>query len=254
MLIFSYRDEDADRVNFLFSPEQVRNRFVDLHVECLERTAVYHLVSASLGTSTAEVQDFSDVLCKKTAGNPFYLLQLMEHLKKEGLLTSQRHGRGYTWSFDADRICEEIQVSDSVAGLLARKAARLRPEVQEICKVESLLGFRFDEEVVLGIRSSTAFAARQTGPSEIERDSVTRMASASATITSAEPLSHTLATAVDEGLLERTRSGFRFEHDKVQSCFQSILTSSERVKNHKMIGEWNLHRGDPESLYAAANT
>ena len=64
-------------------------------------------------------------------------------------------------------------MSGRVAGLLARKAERL----PEICKVASLLGFRFDEEVIVGICSSTAFAASPTGPCAIENDSVTRTTS-----------------------------------------------------------------------------
>ena len=250
-LVLSYRDENADKIDSLFSSEEIRSRVVDVHVECLERAAVCDLISVLLGTNSASVPDFSNILWRKTAGNPFHVLQLMEHLKKEGLLTSQRDEKGCFWSFDADEIREQIQLSDSVAGLLARKAERLDPAVPAICKVASLLGFQFDEEVIVGLCSSTTLTARQTGPCEIENDSVTRMTSTTATST--EAVSHTLATAVDEGLLERTTGGFRFEHDRVQSCFQSMMTSRERANTHKMIGEWYLHRGDPESLYAAAS-
>lgn len=60
-----------------------------------------------------------------------------------------------------------------------------------------------------------------------------------------DAVSISLAHAVDEGLLERTKGGYRFGHDKVQSCFQSMLSSSERTRVHKVMGEWFLDLGDP---------
>ena len=60
--------------------------------------------------------------------------------------------------------------------------------------------------VIVGICSSTAFAASPTGPSAIENDSVTRTTSTS-TMT-LDAVLHALVTAVDEGLRERTTSGF----------------------------------------------
>ena len=123
-LLFSYRDENADKIDSLFSSHEIKSRVIDVHVECLERTAVRDLIAISLEANSAGVHHFSNVLSKRTAGNPFHVLQLMEHIKKEGLLTAQHDGKGSFWSVDADVIREQVEVSDSVAGLLARKAER----------------------------------------------------------------------------------------------------------------------------------
>ncbi|KAI2505962.1 PhoQ sensor [Fragilaria crotonensis] len=246
LLIFSYRDEDVDKVEFMFRRKEVRSRVIDLPVECLDRTAVYHLLSASLGSNSAEVHALSDVVWHKTAGNPFHVLRLMEHVKEQGLMSIQRKAKNCSWSFNTDEIRERIQVSDTVAGLLALKAARLDPKVQEACKVASLLGFSFDESVVHGLCSASAFLCTSTGECPVADDS------ASGTSIS-ETVCRSLAAGVDEGLLERTKEGYRFGHDKIMSCFQSMMTDKEQARLHRLIGEWFLRRGDPESLYAAAN-
>jgi predicted ATPase len=246
LLIFSYRDEDADKVEFMFRPSELKSRVIDLPVECLDRTAVYHLLSASLGSNSSEVHALSDVVWHKTVGNPFHVLRLMEHVKEEGLMSIQHKANSSSWSFNTDEIRERIQVSDSVAGLLALKAARLDPTVQETCKVASLLGFSFNERVLHGLCSTPGFVGTRTGECGVADDS------ASGTSIS-ETVCRSLAASVEEGLLERTKEGYRFGHDKILSCFQSMMTESEQARLHRLIGEWFLNHGDPESVYAAAN-
>ncbi|KAI2505964.1 hypothetical protein MHU86_8464 [Fragilaria crotonensis] len=225
LLIFSYRDEDAENVEFLFRPNEVKNRVIDLQVECLDRTAVYHLLSASLGSNSAEVHALSDVVWHKTAGNPFHVLRLMEHVKEEGLMSIQRKARRFSWSFNTDEIRERIQVSDSVAGLLALKAARLDPKVQEACKIASLLGFSFDESVLHGLCSTSAFLGTPTVECAVADDSSSSIS---------ENVCRSLAAGVDEGLLERTK-GYRFGHDKILSCFQSMMSDKEQARLHRLI-------------------
>lgn len=92
------------------------------------------------------------------------------------MLSFHRTAYNRSWRFDIDDIsCERIQVSDSVAGLvLACKAARLNPELQEICKVASLLGFWFDEGVLLEICSNSACIGSSTGECKGEENSVSQ--------------------------------------------------------------------------------
>ena len=106
-LVFSYRDEDVEKVDFMFRPKAVASRVIDVQVECLDRTAVYHMLSASFGSNSAEVHDLSDVVWHKTAGNPFHVLRLMEHVKEEGLISMQRKGKSCSWSFNTDVFVNE---------------------------------------------------------------------------------------------------------------------------------------------------
>ena len=82
-LLFSYRDENADdEIDSLFSSREIKSRVIDVHVEYLEQTAVRDLISITVGANSAGVHDFSNVLWKRTAGNPFQVLQLMDTSRK----------------------------------------------------------------------------------------------------------------------------------------------------------------------------
>lgn len=243
LLVFAYRDEEAKAINTLSLPDKSTNRVIDISVGSLDSTAVYHLLSSVTGSNTEETHELAALVWQKTAGNPFHVLQLIEHIKRKGLLTLNRTASSSSWMFDVDTIRNEVQISDTVATLLAQRAAELEPRVQDMCKIASLLGFFFDEAVLVGICSTLALPAVPC--CELHESSALQNPTSRTTMS--------ISAAVDEGLLERTKGGYKFCHDKIQSCFQSMIGQGERARLHMAIGEWFLRRGDSESLYNAAN-
>jgi predicted ATPase len=244
LLIFAYRDEEADAVGDVLSGHGnngTTNRIVDIQIGNLDPSAVYEFLTEDLGSSSEEIKELSDLVWHKTAGSPFHIIQLIGSIRGDGLLSYDT--TTCTWEFDLDEIRKQSQISDSLADLLLRKVQRLSPEVQETCKVASLLGFNFGEEILLAIADSeiSAEAALKT------EDSI----SAAGSSVTAATLS--LITAVDGGFLERTKDGYQFSHDKIQTCFQSMIDNSEKARLHRKIGELLLWRKDYDSKYHAAN-
>jgi protein kinase len=244
LLVFAYRDEEAEMINTLSLPEKSTNRVIDLLVKSLDSTAVYHLLSSMTGSNSEETHELSALVWQKTAGNPFHVLQLIERMKRNGWLTQNRTVSSSSWTFDVDEIRKQVRVSESVATLLAQRAAELDPCVQGMCKIASLLGFWFDEAVLVGICSTLALPEVPCG--EIREFSTLQNPTSRSGMIS-------ISAAVEEGLLEEAKGGYQFCHDKIQSCFQSMIGDGERARLHTAIGEWFLLRVDPESLYNAAN-
>ena len=238
LLIFAYREEEAKNVADLLSSDENKSRIIDIHLQNLDCIAVHQILSAIMDNSE-KTRELTDLVWQKTAGNPFYVLQLFDSIQREGLLTFSADAN--SWEFNVDEIRRESMVSDSLADLLSRKVQRLSPEVQETCKIASLLGFRFEETILLELATSIL-----PGKYVIGDDSVSRTSSK-------ETATISLSNAIEGGFLERTGEGYQFSHDKVQACFQSMLNEAENQRLHKLIGEKFLVREDPESLYHAAN-
>jgi predicted ATPase len=61
-----------------------------------------------------------------------------------------------------------------------------------------------------------------------------------------------LAEAREGGFVERTKEGYQFSHDKLQTSFQSMFDEQEKERLHLVIGETYLAIGGAEAMYSAA--
>jgi predicted ATPase len=116
MLIFAYRDEEAEAIGDLFS--KTRN-VIDIAVGNLGKTDVYQMISARLGTGNPQLSALSDLTYSRTMGNPFHVIQFMEAIKQEGLLMWDETKS--CWIFDVDRIQRDMNVSETLLALLSRR-------------------------------------------------------------------------------------------------------------------------------------
>ncbi|KAI2505353.1 hypothetical protein MHU86_9059 [Fragilaria crotonensis] len=239
MLIFAYREEDANTVADSVSGHVDKDNVLDIRLENLDCAAVHQLVSSQLGPdSVDDIRELSELLWQKTAGNPFHILQLFESIQIDGLLTCSSKNK---WHFDIDKIRRQTQVSDSLADLLLHKVQRLSPRAQKTCMIASLVGFRMAEDI---LRDVVFYAF-------LEHDS--RKHEGASQAFSLDSASVLLLAAINAGFLERTKEGFQFSHDKIQACFQSMVQDDEKERLHRLIEDVFLQRGDPESLHQAAN-
>jgi predicted ATPase len=65
----------------------------------------------------------------------------------------------------------------------------------------------------------------------------------------------TVATAIDDAVhgcfVEKTRDGYQFSHDTVQTAFLSLIDEEDKGRIHMAIGNVLLEIGDVESRYRA---
>ena len=240
MLILAYREEEANSVTDIYKGGD-KVDMLDIALENLHSKAVYQLTSEMIGSSSPEIKELSDLIALKTRGNPFHVIQFMEVIQREGLLTYQENTA--SWEFDVNEIQSAVMVSESLADLLTLKMRRLPSMVQEALKIASLVGFRFREDIILEIKS----AVRDRVTEEDTYDTLQ-----STVASSLESVSVSLAEAVDEGFIEKTKEGYQFSHDKLQAAFQSLFDETEEEEIHLVIGETFLSRSGAESMYHAA--
>ncbi len=82
-----------------------------------------------LGSDPEGVRTLSDLVWKKTGGNPFFTAQFVEELAQEGLLYFNTGKSSWIWSLD--RI-KSKEISDNVADLMTTKMKRLRGANEEV--------------------------------------------------------------------------------------------------------------------------
>jgi DNA-binding SARP family transcriptional activator len=147
LLVVNYRDTSLDVTTALADAvaDLLRQPDVDrVNLGGFDRAGVAAYLEARAGHELdAEGHEFAGVLHAETAGNPFYLTEVLRHLGETGALT-RRDGR---WS--AARTASDLDVPDSVRDVIARRLARLPEETGEILALAAVQGDRFDLAVLV---------------------------------------------------------------------------------------------------------
>ena len=146
LVVVNYRDTPLDVTPALADAvaDLLRQPDVDrVRLGGLDRAGVAAYMEARVGHDLdAEGQEFAGVLHAETAGNPFYLDEVLRHLGETGALL-RRDGR---WS--ASGAAGGFDVPDSVRDVIARRLSRLPAETVEILALAAVQGDRFDLAVL----------------------------------------------------------------------------------------------------------
>lgn len=231
MFILAYRDEEATEAERMLEHAPAP---INIQLSNLDSTAVYQLVASMFGPSCGEeVRHLSELVEKRTAGNPFHILLFMDTIEREGLLVFNENG---SCSFNVDRIQTEIMASETLADLLTRKIELLPKDTLEILKVASMLGYHFDQTIL--------FDVKRKGEKDPHARSIETLRNA---------VNVSLINASKEGFIEETADGHQFTHDKLQASFQALVGEEEEDRLHLRIGRVFLARiDDNKAVYNAA--
>jgi predicted ATPase/signal transduction histidine kinase len=217
--IGAYRDNEVTPSHpLMMTLGEVRKANVpvtDLQLEPLSLEQLQHLVGDALPGAGAElIVPLSEQVHAKTGGNPFFLLQLMQALHHDGLL-SRTPGGGWRWDAEGVRA---RGYSDNIVDFMARNLHQLPVSTQHLLPLAACVGNSFS----LGMLA--LIAGLEAG--EVERG---------------------LEPALQEGLVVRGASEeYRFLHDRIQQAAHALIPEAERKAIHLRIGRLLLERLSPE--------
>lgn len=234
LLIGAYRDNEVDALHPLMATlERLRERGAtigQLQLSPLGLPDLRQLVADTLHRPTEEVERLAELVMAKTRGNPFFVMQFLEMLHREGLVARA----GGRWEWDVARI-EAAGITDNVVELLVDKLRRLPAPTQAALRLAACVGSRFDlETVALVLRQDPAQAYAALLPALEE--GLVLPASGLETLDPAEPLSPLLIRH------------YRFQHDRVQQSAYALLRPEEEREIHLDIGRRLLATLGPKRL------
>jgi predicted ATPase len=242
IFVLAYRDEELEQVTKTDVLASVREP-TDIALSNLDAAGVHAIVVAVMGSDTEPIKGLSRLVFKRTNGNPLHATMFMQAIQQEELLIYEVNED--EWLFNVDEIQQAMMVSESLADLLTRKIARLSDDMRETLRVASLLGYSFDESIVLEVASIMIEEKRvAAGGSHLKSDDASSHDSL---------VLDSLFVAVKEGFIEKTSVAYQFTHDKLQSSFLSMIDRSEEERLHFLVGEAYLENGDDGiNIYRAA--
>ncbi|PRQ02674.1 trifunctional serine/threonine-protein kinase/ATP-binding protein/sensor histidine kinase [Enhygromyxa salina] len=201
----------------------------DVSVERIELAAlgqsdVGQFVADALHCERAHARSLADILYARSAGNPFFLGQLLEFLESDGALHFD-HQRG-DWDWNIERI-KAVAVGDNVVDLMVAKLSLLPKRTQEVLELAACLGNRFELDVL----------------SVVSESDTQEVANALWVALSEElilPLNDQYQVPMalaPELLTDGAREiGYKFLHDRVHQAAHALISASQRPQLHLKIG------------------
>ena len=209
LVLGAYRDNEVDVSHpALLSFDEMRQngvRVETVHLGALSPHDVTSLVADALRAQAERVAPLSNLVAEKTAGNPFFVHQLLLALEREKLLRFHPQEARWNWNLNGIRGAD---ITDNVVDLMATKIGTLSPETQRILMIASCVGNTF----------SGATMALFAG----QRENETRAQ---------------LWEAAREGLLLHLEDGwYKFAHDRIEQAAYSLLEELDKQQMHLQIG------------------
>ncbi|WNG15632.1 AAA family ATPase [Cystobacter fuscus] len=221
LLVGAYRDNEVSPSHPLLSAlaeaRKAGARLGDIHLGALSPEQTRQLVAEALpGARPDVVEPLCALVWEKTAGNPFFLLQLLQTLHQEELVTRAPEG-GWRWD---EAGVKARGYSDNVVDFMVGRLRHLPEDTQHLLQLAACVGSTFPLSLL----------------AHLTRREVSQVEDG-------------LEPALREGLVEWTGSQHpRFLHDHIQQAAQALLPDEERKSAHLRIGRQWLHDLSPEEL------
>jgi class 3 adenylate cyclase len=222
LIVGTFRDSDI-RVD-----DPLSDLLANLHREAgverialggLEESDVVALLQAIAGHDLdADGLALAGQLTLETDGNPFFVREVLRHLREQGTIQRDSSGR---WRFSA--AATTLGIPRSVREVIGQRARRLGPDAVQVLSVAAVIGRSFELNLL----------ARVLGANEHE-------------------LLETLERAVAASLLREstdTPGRFTFVHALIEHALYDDMSGTRRARLHERVGEVleELYGDDPGS-------
>ena len=155
----SYRSNEVEFDNHPMSVfkdklEACQVQSIKIHLGGLGEAELNTLVSDALGIFPRICLSLSNIIQRKTKGNPFYVLEFLKSFIDRNLLQFGLRERRWIW--DDEKISSE-QISESVSELLAQKISSLPEERQRALQIASCFGTSISSAMVYSLSDEVEY-------------------------------------------------------------------------------------------------
>ena len=217
LIVGTYRDVEVARDHPLGDvlPRLRRERSVDrILLRGLPEAEVHAMLVALRGDEVPE--DFARTISRETAGNPFFILEILRDLLDEGL--AYREGERWVGRVEAS----EIRIPESVREVIGRRLSRLSDACSKLLTLAAVIGQEFGLDVL-----------QRMSALDEER--------------AFDVLEEALAAGI-VGEVPRTIARYRFSHTLVRETLYGELRNLERVRLHAASPTcWNRSTPDTKA-------
>ncbi|AFZ03094.1 ATP-binding sensor histidine kinase [Calothrix sp. PCC 6303] len=236
LMLGAYRDNEVSPIHpFILTVEEIKkaNAIVNtITLTPLDLADTNHLVADTLNCSRELAQPLTELINRKTQGNPFFTTQFLKALYEENCITFDRDRR--YWECDIAQV-NALALTDDVVEFMAVQLQKLPLETQQVLKLAACVGNQFD--------LATLAIVLEQSPTEAATD-----------LWKALQECLILPTSQIYKFFQNTESGdpqsvvnptYRFLHDRVQQAAYSLIPEDQQQSTHLAIA-YLLRQNTPD--------
>ncbi|WP_437967223.1 AAA family ATPase [Sorangium sp. So ce260] len=236
LLLGSYRDNEVDDAHplmlMLSALRRSAARVRTITLKPLASEHVNQLVSDTLDAPPGECRPLSDIIFAKTAGNPFFTIQYLESVSRDGHLRFSSETGAWKWNV-AD--IERMDVADNVVDLMVRRIQGLGESTQRVLKLAACIGNQFDLSILALIHHKDRRATDEDLWHALDAGLVVPVDG-----------DYKIARFLDDE--DGSSVTFKFLHDRVQQAAYKLLTELEQERIHLELGRLLISETPIESI------
>ncbi|MBA2728255.1 MAG: AAA family ATPase, partial [Parachlamydiaceae bacterium] len=225
LIIGAYRTLEMGSVHpLMMTIENLKRKNVgyeSIYLGPLALTHIKELLEDTLHKNKEQVHQLAEICDKKTKGNPFFLIQILQTLYKEQIIEFDQGINEWTW--DLNKI-QEKKTTDNVVDLLIDKMAQLSEVGRRVIKSAASIGNLFNSDIlccICGMKFEEVFVA--------------------------------LTEIMEGGFVLRRGDAngmpsYQFAHDRIQQAAYQLIPEKERPILHYHIGQLILQSSDEKNL------
>ncbi len=234
LIIGAYRDNEVSSTHPLINTiEEITKNDVNvnnIYLNPLTLENATELVTETLNNNTSRSYELAELIFNKTAGNPFFITQLIQAMYQEQLLTF--NFSEYCWQWNIEEI-QAIEIADkSVVELLASRMLSLPERTQEILKIAACIGNKFNLDTLSIVTDYSSYHIANNLYSAMHLGLILPLNDSYKV-----PMVFCQEENSESNLIfDVSRVGYKFLHDRVQEAAYSLITENERECTHLKIG------------------
>ena len=238
LLLGAYRDNEvfpAHPLMLTLADLDKQNAEIStITLEALSESHINQLVADTLSCPVAVAQPLTELVYRKTQGNPFFTTQFLKGLYEDGLIVFERE-LGY-WECDLVHV-QDAALTDSVVEFMAGRLQKLPQPTQDVLMLAACIGNQFDLETLTIVCESSAERVATELWSALREGLILPIT---------EVYKFFQEWKKDEGKMDGVCVNYRFLHDRVQQAAYSLIPDPEKQTTHYRIGQRLLHNTPPE--------
>jgi len=226
LLIGAYRDDEAGASHpLIMAVEEMKQANViinTIHLENLSYSMLKLLIADTLQSEPSEVRSLADQVYEKTGGNAFFVIQFLQALHEEGLLTYHFDMRKWDWDIDQIRA---KRITDNVADLMIQKIEKLSENTRKMLALAACIGNTFNLKTLGAIAQQSEQTTSDCLRESIEAGLIVPLDE-----------NYTMMPAFDDEQLIAKDSCFKFYDERIRKASIGLLAKKLRQSARLAIG------------------
>lgn len=207
-----------------------------LGVQPLGLEDITHFLADTLRVERAVTSDLGRLILSKTLGNPFFVIEFLTTLHREGLVRFAAERGAFTWDLELIR---RVQITDNVVDLMASRIAELDPRTQRLLELAACMGTKFTLKYLALVDEQSTAGTADALFDALRADMIVPL----------DPGYKYSERLQNEGMV---RPGhlpaieYRFRHDRIQQAAYQRISREELPRLHLRIGRLILRESAPD--------